>query len=592
MEIDMNKDGRRWQRSRWQRGLKHVTLAIIVGFLVIPATTLATSQTQALTVVTVNAPGCVKGTFDVTIDVDNVINLNSGQFDLSFDPKVINVTDVKNGRLDGIVVPVDRWAFIDEDTIRVIIDVPGIRGISGSGYLAKIEFKVVGKPGDESIVDISNGLLVDTNAEEIPAEWIDAKVAVPVKVKVNAPQKVTEGGTFEATIDVDNIKNFNFGTFDVSFDDHEVIDVEDVEDGRIDGKRIPVTKWDYVDEDTIRVMVELPEVETVSGSGYLAKIKFKVKGEEGDKSKLHISGELVKIVESEGGMKNPEEIVAEWEGAKITVIRIVKVKVNAPEEVKAGETFEVTIDVDEVKDLNSGQFDLSFDPNVINVTDVGNGRLDGARVPVDRWAFVDEDTIRVIIDVPGIRGISGSGYLAKIRFKAVGEGGDKSILDISNGLLVDTNAEEIPAEWIDAEVRIKVERPLVVIKVNKPVYKPGETQVITLTIENPTDKPVPVKLGIGFKIYEIMGYPYKYERTLFESGIFTLPPNFKHDWSFKIRKIGLPEGEYAWTAYLKDASGKKISESEAVFSVSLRRGVTSFSEEMLRGVITGLKQEI
>ena len=50
----------------------------------------------------------------------------------------------------------------------------------------------------------------------------------------------------------------------------------------------------------------------------------------------------------------------------------VNVTVNAPEYVL--DTFEVTIDITEVSDMNGGQFDLTFDPDVTNVLDVEDGK--------------------------------------------------------------------------------------------------------------------------------------------------------------------------------------------------------------------------
>ena len=90
----------------------------------------------------------------------------------------MNVTDVADGSLDGEVIPVSEWERMDGDTIRVILDVSGIAGINGSGSLATISFAVVGETGDKSVLDISNGLLVNTEAEAIPAEWIGDEVIV------------------------------------------------------------------------------------------------------------------------------------------------------------------------------------------------------------------------------------------------------------------------------------------------------------------------------------------------------------------------------------------------------------------------------
>lgn len=134
-----------------------------------------------------------------------------------------------------------------------------------------------------------------------------------VTVTVNAPELVVEKGTFEVTIDVDSITNFTTGLFDLSFD-HKVAEVKDVEDGNIDGTTIPVDEWKFMGRDTITVFLNLPGDTVVSGSGYLAKIKFEVEGDEGYEGVLKISNEFL------GGIADgPKEILAEWIDAEIKV---------------------------------------------------------------------------------------------------------------------------------------------------------------------------------------------------------------------------------------------------------------------------------
>jgi cobalamin biosynthesis Mg chelatase CobN len=98
------------------------------------------------------------------------------------------------------------------------------------------------------------------------------------------------------------------------------VKVDDVTDGSIDDTEIPVAMWDDMDSDTIRVMLELPETTTASGSGYLAGITFKVKGDAGEESALEIAeGELVKYV-FEDERATPEAIeVNNWNGAVVKV---------------------------------------------------------------------------------------------------------------------------------------------------------------------------------------------------------------------------------------------------------------------------------
>jgi len=82
------------------------------------------------------------------------------------------------GSIDGTEVPVDMYRFIDSDTIRAIFNLPGTTSVSGSGLLATIHFTVTGTVGDTSVLDISDGLLVDTGSDEIPSTWIDDEVTV------------------------------------------------------------------------------------------------------------------------------------------------------------------------------------------------------------------------------------------------------------------------------------------------------------------------------------------------------------------------------------------------------------------------------
>ena len=394
------------------------------------------------TQVGVTAPEVVLDTFNVTIDAYNVADLDSGQFDLSFDPSVVNVTAVYDGNIDGTTVPIDSWNFTDADTIRVLFNLPGAgaTGISGSGQIATISFEIAGVVKDTSVLDISDGLLVDTESNETSALWFDADVAIGVPVTVNAPEVATDA--FDATIDIENVASMNGGQFDLSFDS-SVVNVIDVNAGNIDGTTVPLVDWRFMDADTIRVLFKLSGDDGVSGSGYLTKIGFEITGSQGDISVLDISnGNLADT--------GADEIPATWNDCDVAIG--VPVTVNAPE--VATDAFDATIDIENVASMNGGQFDLSFDSSVVNVIDVNAGNIDGTTVPLVDWRFMDADTIRVLFKLSGDDGVSGSGYLTKIGFEITGSQGDISVLDISNGNLADTGADEIPATWTDDEVTV------------------------------------------------------------------------------------------------------------------------------------------
>jgi len=192
-------------------------LSVVIAFVSL-AVAPVIAQEDVVTV-TVNAPELVekKGTFEVTLDVDSITDFNTGLFDLTFDHKVVKVDDVTDGSIDDIAIPIDMWDDIDKDTIRVFSTVPETTGVSGSGYLAKISFNVKGDEGDECALDIENGFLGNTTAEEIVAEWIGATIKIgkeegeeeqqPPSITAWEPAEdavsCTEGEsiTFEITVD-------------------------------------------------------------------------------------------------------------------------------------------------------------------------------------------------------------------------------------------------------------------------------------------------------------------------------------------------------------------------------------------------------
>ena len=140
------------------------------------------------------------------------------------------------------------------------------------------------------------------------------------------------------------------------------------------------------------------------------------------------------------------------------------VRVNAPD-CMSNETFEVNIEIDDVESLDSGQFCLLFDPNVVSVTDVLDGSISGTEVGIAGWNNIRCDKIQgvgiiqVVFDIAGVAGASGSGMLSTISFDVIGAEGDCSSLDITNpdpliyidrfeeGKLWNAEAEEISAKW-------------------------------------------------------------------------------------------------------------------------------------------------
>ena len=168
---------------------KNILLIIPIVMLIISTTTMV-AQGEGNVDVKVNVSDFVSDRFEVTIEIRNVTDLTSGQFDLSFDPDVIRLDDVEPGSIDGTRVPIEMWHPVDDGKVRILLKLPDAGLVSGSGDLATINFEVVGNDGDTSALEISNAELFsyvsrdstllgsNTELEEIDADWSGDMVTV------------------------------------------------------------------------------------------------------------------------------------------------------------------------------------------------------------------------------------------------------------------------------------------------------------------------------------------------------------------------------------------------------------------------------
>jgi hypothetical protein len=143
-----------------------VSFAVLLVFVVFPG------QAQQTTV-SLSVPELVKGnTVYATVNIGNVENLDAGQFDILFNPDALKVVSVDNGSIGEKAIPV-KWKAVDSKTVRVVFNLEGITGVSGSGQLAKIGLEIIGD--GKSDLQISDGLLGNTNAQSIDTSWGGSK---------------------------------------------------------------------------------------------------------------------------------------------------------------------------------------------------------------------------------------------------------------------------------------------------------------------------------------------------------------------------------------------------------------------------------
>ena len=132
-------------------------------------------------------------------------------------------------------------------------------------------------------------------------------------VSIVAPGEVVVGSTFSARVSITNVTSLNAWNYDVVFD-KDVLEVAGVLGGEVGGMPIQPGENQWVVSDgTLKVVNDIAGISTVSGSGNLTEIKFKVIGEIGDTASIDL----------QGGMLSDDlahSIPATWGRASVAVV--------------------------------------------------------------------------------------------------------------------------------------------------------------------------------------------------------------------------------------------------------------------------------
>jgi len=126
----------------------------------------------------------------------------------------------------------------------------------------------------------------------------------------------------------------------------------------------------------------------------------------------------------------------------------VTVSIDAPDEVAPDSDFTANINISEVAGFDGCNYDVSFDASVLRLDNVTSGLIGSATIPVDIYNEISPGTYRLVQNVPGLDGVSGSGYLAVLHLHVIGSGDDSSSINLTSGMLSNNLAEEIAATWV------------------------------------------------------------------------------------------------------------------------------------------------
>jgi hypothetical protein len=364
-------------------------------------------------------------------------------------------------------------------------------------------------------------------------------VAADVTVSVDAPEQVSPDSDFTVNINISEVTDFDACNYDITYDS-SVLRLDSVASGHIGSTTIPVDVYNEVGDGTYRVIQNVPGLAGVSGTGYLAVLHFHVIGSEGDSSDITLSNGMI-------ASNLAEEITATWVGGSVEVtVTPVEVSLDAPVEAAPASDFTVNVNISEVTDFDAAGYDVSFDSAVLRLDDVTAGLIGATAVPVDLYNEVEAGTWRVVQNLPGTEGVSGSGYLAVLHFHVVGADGESSALTLSNGVLSNNLAEEITATWSGASVAIDDTNP--------------PTVTITPLSPDPTDNTTPTFTGSASDESNITAVEYRVDdgdwtATTASDGAFDSPAE---DYTFTT--ASLADGEHTVYVRATDSAGNTTAE--------------------------------
>jgi len=305
--------------------------------------------------------------------------------------------------------------------------------------------------------------------------------AAEVTVSADAPALVSPDSDFTVNLNITEVTDFDACNYDFSYDS-AVLRLDNVTSGLIGATTIPVDVYNEISPGTYRVIQNVPGIMGVTGSGYLAVLSFHVLGAEGDSSAITFSNGVI-------ASSLAEEITATWAGGSVEVaVTPVAVSLDAPDEAAPNSDFTVNVDIGDVADFDAAGYDVSFDTMVLRLDDVTAGLIVATEIPVDVYSEIESGTWRVVQNVPGVTGVTGSGYLAVLHFHVVGADGDSSALSLSNGVLSNNLAEEITATWAGDSVAVTDNTgPVVTITPLSPDPTENTTPTLTGTATDDSD---------------------------------------------------------------------------------------------------------
>ena len=239
-------------------------------------------------------------------------------------------------------------------------------------------------------------------------------------------QEVSRGETFTVDVMISGAENLTGYEFTLAFDP-ELVEVQDVEDASFLGStgRTVVPGMPQIDDEAGTLFfgaVSTGAMDGPDGSGALATVTFKAIGQ--GTSPLDLQGVSV----FSGGDERDPTV----EGGSVS--SVFAMAIDPEESVVNPGTFTVDVVLHGALDLTGYEFNVSFDPDVVEVDSVVDASFLGStgRTVVPGTAQIDNEAGTLFfgaVSTGAMDGPDGDGVLATITFDAISQG--ESDLDLS-----------------------------------------------------------------------------------------------------------------------------------------------------------------
>jgi len=157
-------------------------------------TTLTTAQTEIP-----NLTMDMGATFHIDLTTGSVINLDTAMYEIGWNNghfQLNPVTDLVAGTVNGVTVPISQYFTLGAGSLRILQNIAGYSGASGSGSLSTYALTAIGADTSSSNITFNNFEMGDIDAEEITVTPPSALTVTIDQLRFTGLSAGVPGGTY------------------------------------------------------------------------------------------------------------------------------------------------------------------------------------------------------------------------------------------------------------------------------------------------------------------------------------------------------------------------------------------------------------